>query len=266
VTPLAPIETGLSICGWHDIRMGDISLRFLGCGDAFAAGGRFQTSFALEGGEGSLLIDCGATTVIALKRQGIDPSSIGCVLLSHLHGDHFGGLPWLILDGQFATRTRPLVIAGPTETEARLRQAFEALYPGAPTAARSFETRVVELGERVPQTVGPAVVTTFPVVHTPATHPHALRIEYGGRVIAYSGDTEWTDALPEVAAGADLFVCECQEYEPRVPGHLDYRTLSERRSELGCRRLILTHLGDEMLARVGELDVEAAEDGLVVEV
>ena len=246
--------------------MADVRLRFLGCGDAFAAGGRFQTSFLLDGGEEPLLIDCGATTLIALKRQGLDPSAIGSVVLSHLHGDHFGGLPWLILDGQFARRSRPLVIAGPPETEARFRQAFEALYPGAPDAARPFETRVVELFERQPRAVGPAVVTTFRVVHTPATHPHALRIEYGGKVIAYSGDTEWTDALLEVADGADLFVCECQEYERSVPGHLSYRALSDRRGELGCRRLVVTHMGDEMLARVGELDVEAAKDGLVIEV
>ena len=246
--------------------MADVRLRFLGCGDAFAAGGRFQTSFLLDGGDQPLLIDCGASTLIALKRQGIEPSSIGCVLLSHLHGDHYGGLPWLVLDGQFAKRTRPLVIAGPPETEARFGRAFEALYPGATGASRPFDIHVVEMIERVPRTVGPAVLTTFAVVHTPGTHPHALRVEYGGKVIAYSGDTEWTDALLDAADGADLFVCECQEYQRRVPGHLDFLTLSEKRAQLGCRRLILTHLGEEMLARAGELDVEAAEDGMVVEV
>lgn len=246
--------------------MADVRLRFLGCGDAFAAGGRFQTSFYLDGGEEPLLIDCGATTLIALKRHGIDPRSIGWVALTHLHGDHFGGLPWLILDGQFTKRSRPLVILGPPGTKGRFREMFEALYPGAPDAQRPFEVSVVEVPERRPSELGPAVVTTFPVVHTPGTNPHAVRVQYGGKVIAYSGDTEWTDALLEAADGADLFVCECQEYDRRVPGHLGYRTLSEKRDALGCRRLVLTHLGEEMLARVGELDVEAAEDGMVVEV
>jgi ribonuclease BN (tRNA processing enzyme) len=246
--------------------MADVRLRFLGCGDAFASGGRFQTSFLLDGAEEPLLIDCGATTLIALKRHGIDSSSIGSVLLSHLHGDHFGGLPWLVLDGQFAKRTRELVIGGPTGTTTRFIEMFESLYPGAVGAERPFETRVVELPEGRPYPIGPAVVTTFPVVHTPATQPHALRIEYGGKVISYSGDTQWTDALVEVADGADLFVCECQEYDRSVPGHMDFLTLSARRAELGCRRLIVTHMGEEMLSRVGSLDVEAAEDGMVVEV
>ena len=246
--------------------MADVRLRFLGCGDAFAAGGRFQTSFHLDDGEQSMLIDCGATTLIALKRAGIESGSIGWVVLTHLHGDHFGGLPWLILDGQFSKRTRPLVIAGPPETEARFGQAFEALYPGSSKAERPYEIRFVELPERVPSEVGPAVFTTFAVVHTPGTNPHAVRVQYGGKVIAYSGDTEWTDALLEAADGADLFVCECQEFDREVPGHLNYRTLSERRVALGCRRLVLTHLGPDMLSRVDELDVEAATDGLVIEV
>jgi phosphoribosyl 1,2-cyclic phosphodiesterase len=45
-----------------------------------------------------------------------------------------------------------------------------------------------------------------------------------------------------------------------VPNHLDYRTLTEHREELECRRLVLTHMGEEMLRRVGELDLEGAED------
>jgi ribonuclease BN (tRNA processing enzyme) len=246
--------------------MADVRLRFLGCGDAFAAGGRFQTSFHLDDREQPMLIDCGATTLVALKRAGIASASIGWVVLTHLHGDHFGGLPWLVLDGQFTHRTRPLVIAGPAETEARFAQAFEALYPDAPGAGRPFETSIVELPERVPSEVGPAVVTTFRVVHTPDTHPHAVRVEYGGKVIAYSGDTEWTDALLEAADGADLFVCECQGFDRETPGHLNWLTLAEKRPQLSCRRLVLTHLGPDMLDRVDELDVEAAEDGMVLEI
>ncbi len=158
------------------------------------------------------------------------------------------------------------MIAGPAETEERFRQAFDALYPGGREADRPFEVEVVEMSERSPQRVGPALVTTYEVIHTPATNPHALRIEYGGKVIAYSGDTEWTDTLFEVADGADLFICECQEYEREVPGHLNYQTLSSKRLQLDCRRLIVNHLGESMLSRLSELDVEAAEDGMVVEV
>src|SRR2546428_13261981 len=93
--------------------MDQVRIKFLGSGDAFGSGGRFQTCLHLSGPSEPVLIDCGASSLIAMKRAGLDPSEIGCVLLTHLSGDHFGGLPFLILDGQFSRRTRPLVVGGP---------------------------------------------------------------------------------------------------------------------------------------------------------
>jgi ribonuclease BN (tRNA processing enzyme) len=244
--------------------MSEVRLQFLGCGDAFSSGGRFQTCFHLDGAEEPLLIDCGATSLTALKRAGIDPAAIGFVAITHLHGDHFGGLPWLILDGQFAGRTKPLVIAGPPGTEERLLRTFEALYPGAAGADRRFETTVVELPERRPAVLGPAVVTPYEVRHGSGAPPYALRVEYGGKVIAYSGDTEWTDSLIEVSDGADLFVCECNFFDTQVPFHLSWSTLSSRRDALTCARLMLTHMSEEMLARAAGVGVEVASDGAVI--
>ena len=245
--------------------MAGVRLRFLGCGDAFASGGRLHTCLHLDGGTEPVLLDCGATALVALKQARIDPNSIGYVALSHLHGDHFGGLPWLILDGRFAERTQALVISGPQSTRERLKQAFEALYPGGSSGQNPFELNFVEYSERDPCELGPATVTPFEVVHSSGAPPYALRVQYGGKVIAYSGDTEWTDSLLEAARGADLFVCECNFFEQQVAGHIDYRTLEQKRGQLECGRLVLTHMSDEVLGRLDELDVETAEDGLVIE-
>jgi ribonuclease BN (tRNA processing enzyme) len=242
-------------------------LTFVGSGDAFAGGGRFNTCLHLQAdGTEPLLLDCGASSLIALKRLNIDPASIGHVALTHLHGDHFGGLPWLILDGQFAGRTKALKILGPPNTPNRFDQLFDVLYPGSREAERAFETTVAEYAANVPEEFGPARITAYPVVHTPQTMPHGLRVEYAGKVIAYSGDTEWTDTLIELAAGADLFVCECNFFDKKAPGHLDYMTLLEHRLQLECKKLVLTHMNDDVLARADELEFEAAADGSVIRV
>src|SRR5215510_11442005 len=120
-------------------------VRFVGTGDAFGSGGRWQTCIWLEGDGQVLLVDCGATSLVALKSQGLDPSAVSAVAISHLHGDHFGGLPFLILDGQFSRRTAPLLVAGPPGTSARLTEAMEALFPGSSQARRRFDVRVTEL-------------------------------------------------------------------------------------------------------------------------
>ena len=238
-----------------------MKVRFLGSGDAFGSGGRFQTCIHVETGASQLLLDCGASSLIAMRRFGVEPQAIDTVILSHLHGDHFGGVPFLVLDGQFKRRTRPLLVAGPPGVEKRVREAMEVFFPGSTRIERKFETRFVELADRVAVEVGPVHVTGYEVSHASGAPPFALRITGEGKVLTYSGDTEWTESLVDAARGADLFIAEALSYDKRIRYHLDLATLLEHRSRLDCRRLILTHMGEDVLARLDGLAVEAAEDG-----
>jgi ribonuclease BN (tRNA processing enzyme) len=244
--------------------MGEVEVTFLGSGDAFGSGGRFQACLLVRGPAGPLLVDCGTSSLIAMKRAGVDPSEIGTVVLSHLHGDHFGGLPFMILDGQFSRRERPLVIAGPPGVRERVEAAMEVLFPGSSRVRQRFDIEFVELAERAACELGPAMVTAYGVEHASGAPAYALRIACGSKVIAYSGDTEWTAALLDAARGADLFVCEAYFFERRIKYHLDYRTLEAHRAELGAARVILTHMGRDMLGRAGEAAFECASDGMVV--
>ncbi len=244
--------------------MNDVELHFLGSGDAFGSGGRLQTCLLLRGAGEPLLIDCGASSLIAMKRAGIDPSDIGLVLLSHLHGDHFGGVPFLILDGQFSRRQRPLVIAGPPGVRARVEAAMEVLFPGSTGVTRRFAVSFVEIGERQPQRLGSATVTAFEVHHACGAPPFALRVEYGGKVVTYSGDTEWTESLIAAARGADVFVCEAYYFEKAIRFHLDCSTLRRQQARLECARVILTHMSQDMLSHIGDTEFECADDGRVI--
>jgi ribonuclease BN (tRNA processing enzyme) len=215
----------------------------------------------VEAGGTRALLDCGTTALIGLKRAAIDPASVDVIVVSHLHGDHFGGLPFFLLDAQFSRRGRPLLVAGPPGTAERLTGAMEIFFPGSSRIERKFETRIVEMTAGVPSVLGSLSVNPYEVRHESGAPAFALRIEIEGRVIAYSGDTEWTEALPRAAEGSDLFLCEAYFYEKRVPFHLDYRTLMEHRSEIRTKRLVLTHMSADMLGRLTELEVDTASDG-----
>jgi len=242
--------------------MTSVRIRFLGTGDAFGSGGRMQTCILLEAGEHAFLVDCGASSLISLKRAGVDPGGIEAVLISHLHGDHFGGLPFLVLDRQFSGKPEPLTIVGPPGLESRVTGAMEILFPGLADVQREFQVDFQELSEGQSSAVGPLRLTPYEVVHPCGAPPYALRIEIEGRVIAYSGDTGWTERLVGVAKGADLFICESNFYEKKVPFHLDYLTLNQHLPELDCKRIVLTHMGPEMLQHLEDLELEAAWDGL----
>jgi len=242
-----------------------VRIQLLGTGDALGNGGRFQTCFHLEVGGDSLLLDCGASSLIALKRIGIDTSSIGLILLTHLHGDHFGGLPFLLLDGQFSHRKLPLLVAGPPGTDRRVADAMEVFFPGSTTVDRAFSVEFIEYPARESVTMGVAHVTAYPVSHESGAPAFALRVEAEGRTITYSGDCEWDDALVEASRGADLFICEAYSFEKQIRNHLDHATLANHREALECKRVLLTHMGPEMLALRSRSQFESAHDGMSIE-
>ena len=243
-----------------------MQLRFVGCGDAFGSGGRNNTCFQVIGERVNFLIDCGASSLPVLKRLDIAREPIDLVLITHFHGDHFAGLPFLLLDAQFSRRSRPLVVAGPQGIEMRLAQVMEALFENSSNTKQKFDLSVVALEPRQSHEFGAVKVTPFPVVHGESGGPFlGYRIETEGRIIAYSADTEWTETLIPLAQDADLFIAEAYYYDRIVKNHLSLATLEPHLAEIRPKRLILTHMSDDMLGRLDSLPHTAASDGMVVE-
>lgn len=242
-------------------------LTIVGCGDAFGSGGRSNTCFWLETNKGVVVVDFGASALPALKRLKLDPNAIDAIVLSHLHGDHFGGLPFLLLDAQFLSRRdRALVIAGPPGTKPRLDAAMEAFFPKSTGSKWKFDWRVQEIPIGIETDVVGHSVIAAEVIHQSGAPSTALRLSDGRTTFAYSGDTEWTDALLPIARGADLYIAECYNYAGRLTGHTGWETLKERLPDLGARQVMVTHMNPTMLARaddVRQAGVLVAEDGLV---
>ncbi|MEZ5851242.1 MAG: MBL fold metallo-hydrolase [Hyphomicrobiaceae bacterium] len=249
-----------------------MKLTVLGCGDAFGSGGRLQTCYHVDCGDHRFLIDCGATSIIGLNRQGLDPNAIGTIFISHLHGDHFAGLVWWLLHSQHvAKRTLPLHIVGPVGIEARFKAAAEALFPGSTGVPLRFAMTFGEFEDGRKTTVGPIAVTPFEVRHPSGAPPYALRFEIAGKTLSFTGDTEWVDNVVPAGKDADLYIMECYAPDGPVRYHMSWKTISENLPRIGARRVMLTHMNASMLAvrerSIAEYpNVLLAEDGLVVEI
>jgi ribonuclease BN (tRNA processing enzyme) len=242
-------------------------IHFVGTGDAFGSGGRFNTCIHLRAGPTDMLVDCGASAFYALKQTDIDLNAVSTILITHFHGDHFGGLPYLLLDAQFVSlRKTPLTIAGPPGIAAACTTLLDASYPGYSKAERAFPIRYLEILPGATVKLAGAAVTAAPVVHDPAlAHCYGYRIVAGGKTFVYSGDTTWTETLIPLARGADLFVCECYVRSRKIKVHLDYETLRAHLPEIAAKRILLTHMSNDMLDHLDEIEHETARDGLVVE-
>jgi len=241
-------------------------IRFVGSGDAFGSGGRFQTCILGDIGGRRFLLDCGASSLIAMKAQAIDPNSVETILLTHLHGDHCAGVPFLLMDAMLGSKRRtPLVVVGPEGTAARMEQLRDALFPGSGGMMPKFPYEYREIGIGVRTDVGGLAVTAYAAAHTPETHPTMLRVECAGKTVAYTGDTEWTDAIFEAADGADVLVSECCFFDKVVRTHMNYLSFRMHRPKIKARSVVLTHMAPNMLEHVDEIEERCAFDGMVVE-
>jgi ribonuclease BN (tRNA processing enzyme) len=244
-----------------------MKLHILGCGDAFGSGGRHQSGYLIEANDRLFLLDCGATALLSMKRASIDPRRLDAIILSHLHGDHFAGVPFFFIDYLYRQpKSDPLVVAGPPGTEEKVRQLFQLMYGGGSNDKELPPTCFQVLIPDQPTNVSGIEVVPFRVPHQSHEISLGLAVGYKGKQVLFSGDSMWTETFIEKARGVDLFLCECSFYN-RQPGmHVNYQDLEANLPRLECKQLVLTHLGEEMLAHQNKLAATVAVDGMVIEI
>lgn len=241
--------------------MHTLDITVIGCGDAFSSGGSLQTCFHVHSQTGDLLIDCGASAYAGLKQKNINLAHIHTIILSHFHGDHYGGVAFLLLDIAIHHPEQALTIVSPRGGKEKIATLLTLLYPATDVLSK-IAVQFVSYHAEQELEVNGIKILALPVLHKAESLPHGLRIQLEDKIISYSGDTSWTDQLITLAKDADLFICECNFYSLEVTGHMTYLTLREKLSKLHFKKILLTHLGNEMLANLSKLDLPVASDGM----
>lgn len=220
----------------------------------------------LEHAGGTLMLECGTGALAGMKKLGLDTNLPDAVLISHYHGDHFGGLPFFFLEYLFAApRTRPLTILGPKGVHDRVHSLYANMYRELLCHELGFGVEYVDIQPGDSFEVAGFRAEAFAVQHNAEPYALGYRLESPEGKILFSGDSGWTETFVEKSQGVDLFLCECCSMRKILDIHTSYDELVEHRSKLGCKKLLLTHLADDV-RQAGELELELAYDGLVVEI
>lgn len=236
-----------------------MELTFLGSGNAFAAGGRYWSSFLANG---RYLFDCPPTALPHLKRLRRPLEDIRAIFITHFHGDHFMGLPFLLLEYKYLSpRHDDLYIVGPPGIEAFLEDFAERCYPNLSQADSAYKRIYLEVDPQREQGVDELPFRAVPMKHAQGKLAcFGYRVRLGDKTLAYTGDAEYCPEILSLAAGSDVLIVDCTYSQGSGPEHMgldDIRAL--RKSVDPGITIILTHL-DANPDISGLENVVAAED------
>lgn len=229
-----------------------LDLSFLGSGNAFAAAGRYWSSFLANG---RYLFDAPPTLLPHLKRLNVPLTNIEVIFLSHFHGDHFMGLPFLFLEYIYLTeRKDDLFIVGPPGVEEKIEKFARECYPEV-TRESGYRRLYVEARPGADQFVNEIAFRAFPMNHVRnKLECFGYRVPLDGLTLAYTGDTMLCEEIFDLADGARVLVLDCTYSEGGGPEHMgvdDLRLIRERVAPETT--IVLTHLN-------GEPDISALEN------
>ena len=218
-----------------------LELTFIGTGNAFAPT-RYWSSFLVNG---KYLFDAPPTLLPHLKKLGIDPNAIEAVFISHFHGDHYFGLPFLMLEyAEMNPRSTDLTIVGPPGIQKRVRSVTDLAFNNVFRKDRGYHLTFIEARDGHGGEVAGVNFLARKVDHVPNLDAFGYRVEIDGKVLAYSGDSRMCPPLVPLADGADVFVCECSCWGDNCGPHLNPAQVLQLRHQISAKtKFILTHIG-----------------------
>ncbi|GIW21378.1 MAG: MBL fold metallo-hydrolase [Candidatus Sericytochromatia bacterium] len=237
----------------------------LGSGDACSFGGKNQTSFFIKTDKKTFLLDCGPSTLSELRRRNINTDKIDFILNTHMHGDHYGGIPYLLLDLNINYKIESFLVIGAEGIAERLNILQDLLYPGYGFEKFKFKMIFEELKPYQEINVDDIKIKSYPMLHSAYSYCFGYKIEYKNKSFAYTGDTGWTNEIINLSNNTDLFIIECSYYNKDIRNsHVSYKELLENINKINTKNILLTHLSKDAYDNIDKISHAIAYDGMKI--
>ncbi|NUM34214.1 MAG: MBL fold metallo-hydrolase [Candidatus Brocadiae bacterium] len=239
--------------------MGSLRLLFLGTGDYANTGARANQSIWIQSQDTNVLLECGPTTLLRMQQERLNPNELQAVLITHFHGDHFVGIVFLDLALTLDwNRQKSIVYAGPRGLQNHFEQTYKVCY-GDFYPNYQFPRNFEEYSPK--QTYNLEGMQIFPIPMKHKKESLGYRIQTQGKTIAFTGDTAWNDDMINLSKDADLLITECVDYQKTSKNHLSYQELKEHSALLGAKKIVLTHVGKDVLENRSSIQWDIMDDG-----
>ncbi|MCY3412931.1 MAG: MBL fold metallo-hydrolase [Candidatus Heimdallarchaeota archaeon] len=242
-----------------------VKLTFLGTGNAFGDDGRRPSAYLIEGSR-TILMDSGPSVGPALKKQGKTIHDIDVIILSHLHPDHYLGIPQMTLENFYVTkRTNKIPILAPYGARDLFKQVCTLLYDDTIAAHIDELFDIQEVDVDTTTAFSGGSLTTIMAEH--AAGARMLQIELDGKIVGYTGDSSFIkESLYRLMKG-DVVITEATSSGFNIPYHTSLEEIQSLVVPDGCR-VFLSHLGSSVIVRKNEIHPPffVAEDDMTIEI
>ncbi len=215
-----------------------------------------------------LLIDIGNGIIKKLKQTGHQIADIENVMITHLHGDHFADIPFLMADRYFYQIQSPIHVYGPKGLEKRVKELYDILFPGDYENVQEIaKVNFVEFDKMEHEKIGnETYVTSFEVNHGNCKPAYGYIVEKKNQKVGFSGDSEYCESVQQIIEQSDFSVLDMSFMQTRK-GHMGLEDILKITEKYSDKKFATTHMQDYVREQAKEKKTKnliIPEDGEII--
>jgi ribonuclease BN (tRNA processing enzyme) len=239
---LCYLPFGVKLANDSNYRTKNLELTFLGTGNAFSMANRYWGAILVND---EILFDASPIIVPHMKKLKKNLEDIKYIFITHFHGDHYLGLPFLLLDyAYFKCPTHKFTIIGPQGLMSKITQVTNHSFSGLIEKLESkLDINYFEIKAPGDYEILDLKFYAYPMDHG-TTQAFGYKLYIDNIAIGYTGDTDLCDGVIKLGKDVDILIIELSNPDDNVPGHMNLQKITQLQNHIRKEvKIICNHVG-----------------------